>query len=91
LGTFTGKECYEDSRRIAQIVDSVGDKRQTVRGDTAYELNDSYRKIKKSRPKQLGSLHIIGMMMVVVVMTVTVVMRMVAMLVVCVHIVIVFK
>ena len=71
-------------------MDSIRDKRQTVGDDTAYYLNDSYRKIKESCPKQLGSLHIIGMMMVVMVMTVTVVMRMVAMLVVCVHIVIVF-
>jgi len=71
-------------------VNSIRDKRQAVGDDTAYYLNDSYRKIKESCPKQLGALHIIGMMMVVV-MTVTVVMRMIAMLVVCVHIVIVFK
>ena len=72
-------------------MNSIGDKRQAVGDDTAYYLNDSYRKIKESCPKQLGSLHIIGMMMMVVmVMTVTVVMHMVAMLVVCVHIVIVF-
>ena len=71
LGVSAGQEGDEDGRRVAQIVDRIGEQREAVRDESADDLHERDREVQCRCPEQFAPLHV-GPVVVMVRMTVAV-------------------